>query len=224
MHDLDRVLWEVEDEESDLELEALEMAAESAGWAAPRNGSVLSELEETEFATELLEVDSEEELTGWVGGLMRRAATGARDFLNSDTGKALGAMAKGAVKEGLPIIGQRIGEHYGGKGSIWGTVGQRAGKGLAGALFELDLEGLSAEDQELETARAAVRFVTAATRCAVTSPADLPPREAARRAFVVAARRYAPGLVGATARRPASRRARSGRWVRRGPAIVIFEG
>ena len=147
MHDLDRVLWEVEDEESDLELEALEMAAESAGWAAPRNGSVLSELEETEFATELLEVDSEEELTGWVSGLMRRAATGARDFLNSDTGKALGAMAKGAVKEGLPIIGQRIGEHYGGKGSIWGTVGQRAGKGLAGALFELDLEGLSAEDR-----------------------------------------------------------------------------
>lgn len=221
MHDLDRALWELGESQPELEQEALEMAAESAGWPG-RRGSGLTESDETEFASELLEVDSEEELTGWLS----RVAGGARDFLNSGTGQALGAMLKGAVKEGLPVIGQKIGEHYGGSGSVWGTVGQQAGKGLSAALFEVPLEGMSGEDQEFETARAVVRFVDAALRCARRSPGDLPPKQAARRAFVLAARRYAPGLVdgGPTAGSDGGRPARSGRWVRRGNEIEILEG
>jgi hypothetical protein len=56
----------------------------------------------------------------------------------------------------------------------------------------LELEGLSPEDMEFEVARQLVRFMTDAARQAATP--GIPTDVAARRAIVLAARRYAPGL------------------------------
>jgi len=58
-----------------------------------------------------------------------------------------------------------------------------------------ELEGLSAEDQEFETARAFVRFVMEAGRTAARAPAMLAPAAIAAAALRIAALRHAPGLA-----------------------------
>ena len=63
-------------------------------------------------------------------------------------------------------------------------------------VFGTEFEGLSAEDREFETARYFVRFALAAARAAAMAPAGRSPATVSAVAMRIAARRYAPGLIG----------------------------
>ena len=63
-------------------------------------------------------------------------------------------------------------------------------------IFGAELEGLSGEDQEFETARLFVRFALEAARVAARAPPGRRPAVVAAVAERTAARHYAPGLVG----------------------------
>ena len=63
-------------------------------------------------------------------------------------------------------------------------------------IFGAELEGLSSEDQEFETARLFVRFALEAARVAGRAPPGHRPAMVAAVAERTAARHYAPGLVG----------------------------
>jgi hypothetical protein len=209
MHDLDRGAFELSNGSAD-QRDAYELEEEGSS-------------AETELASELLEVRSEQELEQFLGGLVRSAAQAAGRALRSDTGRQLVEVLRDAGRRALPIVGRAIGERVNARTGA--AAGAQVGRSV-GRMFGLELEGLSQEDREFEVARAFVRFADAAARnAAVASPGE-PATRVVRRAVQGAARTHAPGMLaatragtGASALRPQD----SGRWVRRGDNIVIFE-
>jgi hypothetical protein len=145
-----------------------------------------NEVTEMELASELLSLNSEAELDQFLGKLFKKIGSGFKKVM----GGPLGGMLKGIAKKVLPMAGAALGSVVPGIGTaIGGAVGSAASN-----LFELELEGLSAEDREFETARAYVRFAgNAAKRASRMKHRN--PRQAARIAIINAARRYAPGLL-----------------------------
>ncbi|MFI1994049.1 hypothetical protein [Actinoplanes sp. NPDC020271] len=255
MHNLDRTLFEAGEQEtgpyeSDQEDFLGILGSMLKGESAP-TGEYGYETEgedegELEAAARLLEVRDEAELDRFLGDLFNRAAGAvktaagaARSFAGSPTGQALGGIVKKATKEALPVIGRGIG---GWLSPDYAGTGARAGTAV-GDLLGLELEGLSNEDREFETARALIRFAQDACRKAAQASSGAPPREVARQAAASAARQHAPGLLAAPTSTPAAasnghRRtpaattpsggakrpaAGSGRWVRQGNAILILE-
>src|SRR6266481_4452691 len=65
----------------------------------------LHEQEELELASELLEVQSEDELEQFLGKLVKRAARGVSNFARSSTGRALGGILKNVAQRALPMVG-----------------------------------------------------------------------------------------------------------------------
>ena len=107
----------------------------------------LDEVEEMELAAELLAVSSEEELDQFLGKLFK----GARGEGIKKVARPLGGILKGIAKKALPFVGGALGSFI----PIPG-VGTAVGTALGGAaskLLEVDLEGMSPEDQEFELAR-----------------------------------------------------------------------
>lgn len=150
----------------------------------------LNETQEMELAHELLSVSNEQELNMFLGKLIK----GAGRALGS-VGRVIGPALKAVAKKALPIAGGALGTFFG--GPLGGAIGGKLGS-LAGNLFELELEGLSPEDQEFETARAYVRFAHSAARQAAGLQRRSPqadPRTLGQRALTQAAQQYAPGLL-----------------------------
>ncbi|WP_304454941.1 hypothetical protein [Nocardiopsis sp. YSL2] len=176
----------------------------------------LDEGEEMELAAELLSVTDDAELDEFLGKVFRRARKSVKRAVRGPVGRALGRGLKGVARKALPIAGGAAGTALGGPAG--GAVGAALGS-AAGRTFELELEGLSPEDQEFEVARRFVRLADEAARQAALAPQDQDPRAAARQALATAAERYAPGLVRTESE--VSTAPRSGRWVRRGRSIVI---
>jgi hypothetical protein len=168
------------------------------------------ELQEMELASSLLEVTSEQELDRFLGNLISRATKTIGGIARSPVGQALGGILKQAARKALPVAGQALGSYIGGPAG--GRLGQQLAS-TAGKAFGLELEGLSNEDREFETAKQYVRFANDAARRAAAhvqhhrrhsgpvAPAAV--RQIARSAAVTAAKRYAPGLVTAIAARGA---------------------
>ncbi len=156
--------------------------------------SPFSEMMELELASELLEVQQEAELDQFIGKLMKRAAPqGARNFVQSKGGRMLGGVLKKVAKFALPMAGRVVGGFFGGPigAKIGGNIGQ-----FATRAFGLELEGLSAEDQEFAVSKALVRFAGAAARnVQADSKTRVQPAVAVRAGVVNAARRYATGLL-----------------------------
>jgi uncharacterized protein (DUF697 family) len=182
-----------------------------------------SEVEEMELASQLLEVSDEGELDQFLGSLFKKAAKAAGGFLKGPIGSQLGGMLKGIAKKALPLAGGALGSFI----PIPG-LGTAAGTALGSAasnLFEMELEGLSAEDQEFEVARQFVKFAGEAAKQAAQTPPSIPPQEAAKSAVVAAAQQYAPGLLRPTTSPPSPAMGggsgRAGRWVRRGRTIIL---
>lgn len=227
MHDIDRAMFEAEQETyetipGEIAGESQEAFESYESFEASHEAEAL----EMELAARLLEINSEQELEEFLGGLLSSAASAARSFVSSPTGQALGGVLKGAARQVLPQVGGILGNAVGGDlGRRLGTAGgQWLGK-------QFETEALSAEDREFELARAFVRTARDATRIAQRT-AYLPPQQAATTALVTAARRSLPGLVpvisslgpaGFPAGFPggAARRT-SGRWIRRGNRIVLI--
>ena len=198
----------------------------------------LTEMQEVELATELLEITSEEELEQFLGGLIK----GVGGFMKSGAGRALGGILKKVAKTALPVVGGALGSFV--APGVGTAIGSKLGS-MASNLFEVELEGVDREQAEFEVARRYVRFATAAARNASMAPTSLPPQVVANRAVAAAARRYAPGLArGRGRRRPGygggygfdvagdgdygngggeqQQGARTGRWVRRGRKVVLY--
>jgi hypothetical protein len=188
---------------------------------SPELESPLGETQEMELASELLEVTGEQELEQFLSDVFSAVGQAAGNFLRSDTGQALGGFLKdslsSAAKQALPVVGRAIGDAAGG----YGDIGAQAGSDV-GSLLGLELEGLSAEDREFETARQLVRFAGSAASQAAAAPRNVPPAGAAQTAARRAARIYAPGLLPRLQGRSTRLWPRSGRWVRRGRTIVLF--
>lgn len=152
----------------------------------------LSETQELELASDLLEVSSEQELEQFLGDVFHGVGNALGQFVRSDTAQALGGLLKDAAAKALPVVGRAIGARIApGRGGEWG--GQLAQ--AAGPMLGLELEGLSPQDQEFEAARQFVRLAGAAANQALLAPAASSPDETARRAAAAAAERFAPGLA-----------------------------
>ncbi len=221
MHDLDRIQLEAG------EYEYGELAGEYEGEQTATLGPDNRELE---LASELLEVNSEQELEQFLGDLISAATGALGQFASSPTGHAVGGILKDAAHRALPILGQAVGNYV--APGAGGDLGRQAGA-AASQLFGLELEGLSSEDREFELARRYVQWARSAARTAARAHGRVQahPRTIARRAAAQAARLYAPGLLGviepasngsAAGLAPARAHAPlSGRWVRRGRYVVV---
>lgn len=191
--------------------------------------SPFTEAEEMELALELLEVTNEAEMDYFLGNVFKKIGRGIKKIA-----KPLGGILKGIAKKALPFVGGALGSFIPIPGV--GTAIGRAVGTAASNLFEMELEGLSHEEQELEVARRFVRFAGASARRAAASPSTVSPYAAARRGVTQAARRFVPGLYRRRPRGPRAIRPRpgiydpspgvepsaiNGRWIRRGHNIVI---
>src|SRR5262245_5818842 len=186
----------------------------------------LSEQEEIQLAHELLAVNNEQELEQFLGSFLKRAVSTVGQIAKSPLGKALGGVLKSVAKKALPMAGTALG------GWVGGPLGAKIGAGLANAagkaigLEAEPLGGGEGEELEFEGARQFVRIAAdTARQAAAAAAAGADPRAAAQSAALAAARKFAPGLVGAAGGAmgvAAGQRAISGRWVRRGHRIVLF--
>lgn len=178
-----------------------------------KSESPFSEEEEMELAEELLSVASEEELDLFLGKVFKKIGRGFKK-----TFRPLGRVLKSVAKKALPFVGGALGSFI----PIPG-VGTAIGSAVGGALskaFELELEGIEPEEQELEMARRFVRLAANAAQQAAMAPPSVDPAVAANAAVKSAARIVGAGARGAVAASPGA--ARSGRWVRRGRRIVLL--
>jgi hypothetical protein len=158
--------------------------------AETRDESGLREDEEIEQAANLLEVVNDVELDRYLGQLIHKAGVDSGVAVTSALGRPLGGLLKGIAKTLLPVARS--------------LRAPRAPAGVrpAGALFGIELEGLSPEDQEYQVAQRFVRFATEATRQALQAGRRMAPARAARNGLMAAARRHAPGLLRPRPRRP----------------------
>jgi hypothetical protein len=178
--------------------------------------SPLDEVEEMELAAELLAVSSEEELDQFLGKLFKGAWRGLKKVgrFVGKIARPLGGILKGIAKKALPFVGGALGSFIPipGVGTALGT----ALGGAASKLLEVDLEGMSPEDQEFELARRFVRLASSAAAQAANAPDGINPNTAA----VAAVQRAASQLSGQQGSQP--RRRNSGRWLRRGNKIFLL--
>ncbi len=226
MHDIDRTQMEYSSELSSFEAENYEFGEQE--WAGESQDetygeTVLTEAEETELASELLEVTNEAELDRFLGNLLSRAASAVGSAVRSPIGQAVGGVLKGVAKKALPLAGGALGAYVG------GPLGAKIGSGLASAAGDalgLEAESLEQEDREFEGAKQFVRLGADTLRQAAAAPNAADPRAAAQNAAIAAATQHAPGLLGAvgaaTHGMPSAGRGRTGRWMRRGNKIVLY--
>jgi hypothetical protein len=167
---------------------------------SPSRPDVLPELEELNLASHFLEAKSNSELTDLVKHIIHCAGVARRQPLDPPVAAAL-----------LPRLSR--------SGAVVRSALRSANAGTGSArspevIFGTELEGLSPEDQEFETARRFVRFAYETASAAAASPGALPDVVAAK-AEHLAAHHLAPGLSRAIASPPmdfrARRRARLGR-------------
>ena len=187
-----------------------------------------NEADEMELAAQLLEITDEAELDQFLGQLILGQLFKKRKPTNghaskSPVGRQVGGILKGIAKKALPMAGGAVGTFFDGPGGD--AIGSQPAS-EAGRMFGLELEGMSAEDQEFEVARRFVRLAGEAAENAAQAPPSTPPAEAAQNAVVAAAQQHAPGLLstGATSNggMPRGGKGRSGRWVRRGRTIILL--
>ncbi len=235
MHDIDKTAQEYDMDRQGSFDEELEWEWENSDWEAEEdfldteqsyfsdNGYEselpFSEEEEIALATELLNINSDEELDlflGKIGRAFKRIGRKAKRFFKSRGFRKFGRFLKGVARKALPIAGRVVGGIFG------GPVGSKLGGSLGGfasSLFELELEGFSPEDQEFEIARRFVRFAGSAFKNAAELTDQMPSEQAATMGIKIAARKHAPGLLkrGFNGVAP-----RSGRWIRKGNRIILF--
>jgi hypothetical protein len=215
MHNLDRTMEEMEFDgfpyQDEMNWE-FENDYEYEGELGSQN---FSEEEELELATELLSVASDEEMDQFLGKLVKRAWSGMKRVGNSPLWQGVKRGLGKVAKVALPIAGKAAGAFFG--GPVGGALGGKLGT-LASRLFEMELEGLSPEDQELELARRFVRFAASTAVTAAGAPSNAPVAKVVNNAIKKSAKQHIPGLI----KQNAPGGAQSGRWMRRGDRIILF--
>lgn len=166
--------------------------------------------QELEFGADLLEVGSEAELDAFLRRLIAAVSLRGRTPAGSPLADALVQTLKRAARPILPIRS--------------GTLATAAAdapdlKQRAARIFGLELEGLSPEDKEFEVAQRFVRLAADTIRKAGAGLGSARPVDLAQAALAQAARQHAPGLM----RHGAGLAPLSGRWIRAGSRIVVFD-
>ena len=178
--------------------------------------SPFTEDQEMELASELLNISSEEELDEFLGKAFKKIGRGFKRVIKSPVFRRIGGVLKKVAKKALPIVGGAAGTFFG--GPVGGAIGSKIG-GFASRLFEMELEGMSPEDQEFEVARRYVRLVGAtAANAAKMQNKNMSPNAIAKNALKEAAKQHAPGLL----KKTSAAKDKSGRWTRRGTRIIIY--
>ena len=167
--------------------------------ASVDGSSVVGESEEMEHAVKLLELTSEQDLDRFFSAVISSVSRSVRKRIDPRTEQNLRVLLRGAARQLIPLL-DHAARGFGASGAA--DLGGRFGHAV-GPMFGLELEGLSPEDQEFETAKNFVRFVGEAAAKAANATAA-PPDAAARLAFAAAAKRYAPGLSSAPPAKPRS--------------------
>lgn len=163
----------------------------------------------SEAATELLEAAGRPALPPLLARLLRRAAHAAGGTIDRAVESELVQRLQRAARVALPAPGPGTGD----------------GAALASRFFGIELEGLSPEDQEFESARRFIRLVEAAAGHAATQSPRLPPAVAAWLAAARAAKRLAPGWLAAQQAPPgATRSRRSARITAGGARPTSYQG
>jgi hypothetical protein len=216
MHDLDRTLRSQESETESYDFE--NSLFETEGDYEEETYEITEE-QENDLAAELLAVSDEQELDEFFRGLLKKA--------RGAVGPALKKYLAPVAKKLIPIAARAAGGFFGGPAGA-----QLAGKigDFATTLFEADFESMEPEVADMEVAKSFVRFATAAANNAAANSGTSDPTTVARNAVVNAAKVHAPGLLrprgntSATSGRGVSRsrRANSGRWIRRAGRIVLL--
>jgi hypothetical protein len=145
-----------------------------------RNPLVLNNVDTMSLSIDLLEVGTSSQLGSAIRRIVRRAGEAVNRPLNEAAVAELSDLLEVAARYALPKQPPSMAPN---------TTDARA----RGRFFGLELEGLSPEDQEFETAKAFVRLASEATRQATLIARHLTPRAAANAAVAHSARRYAPG-------------------------------
>jgi len=191
-------------------------------------------MEALELATELMSVQSEQELEQFLGDLLKKAGSAVGSFVRGPVGQAIGSTLKSVAKAALPTVGSALGSFI----PIPG-VGTALGGALGSALSNaLEMEGVQGEDHEFEVARRFVQAAGTAVQQAASAPPNANPQAVAAKAIQAAIRQVAPGGAGgagpfagtgtngsASGQQSAGTgygSARSGRWFRRGRKIVLI--
>jgi hypothetical protein len=216
MHDIDRT-----------QLESMEAFEAFEAFETQELHEVFNEGEQMELAAELLEVRDEQELNHFLGNLIKRASGLLGRGMSSPLGQSLGGILKGAAKDAarqaVPVVSDAVGSRIGGR------LGSSVAKGLTAfgtSALNLEYEALSHEDREFEGAQQFVRLASETVRNAVAAAPGADPRAVAQSALARAAQAVVPGMLpaagGAGAAQAAGLRGQSGRWLRRGSKIVLF--
>jgi hypothetical protein len=160
----------------------------------PLRPSVLSALAELNLATQFLEAQSEIETVALLRSIIQRSGTSREKTIDPQVvGPLLNRLARSAV-----IVRNALRSSEAEAGSPISPEG----------IFGTELEGLSPEDREFETALRFVRMASEMARIATRSPPGVAPDIIASRAEHLVTRRLAPGLSRASLRSPPGFRAR----------------
>lgn len=194
-------------------------------------GEFDQEMYENELAHELMNVQSEEELDQFLGGLIRGAWRGARALANTPLGQKLKQQAvsglKSIGKRALPALGRTIGGHFGGQTGA--DFGSHAGN-FAAQQLGLEYEGADPQSRRFEASRRMVKIARAASRRIAARAAGGEPITAAavRGIILQTARRWFPDLPapmsvsrGGSDNYSSNAQSR-GSWVRRGNQITLY--
>jgi hypothetical protein len=146
------------------------------------------EVAELEFASAFLDAGNLTSVAALVNQVMRYAGLRTGRPINQHVARALAPRLGRAASIIWRLLPTRKITPPGGESELATTVAER--------IFGTEFEGLSGEDQEFETARYFVRFALGAARAAAMAPAGRSPATVAAVAERMAARRYAPGLLG----------------------------
>jgi hypothetical protein len=169
-------------------------------WERSAGDLVFREDEEDQLASKLLDVSNEVDLDRYVGHLIGHASRAGGASIADPVQHDLGDIFKGIAKTLLPLAGGALGFFAGGPAgaALGGSLASMAGHALG-----LELEGLSPEDAEFETARQFVRFAGAAVKNAAGAETPLQTQRAVERAAAT----HAPGLTEMLAGPSAAQRA-----------------
>jgi hypothetical protein len=197
-------------------------------------GEILSENEELELAMELLSIQNEQELEQFLGGLFKKVGSGLKSvgkFVSKKVLPVVGPALKSLAKTALPIAGGALGSLIPIPG-VGTMIGRGLGQAVASAL-EMETAGMSPDQADIEKARRFIRIATTAMADASAAlgsspvvPGSAPAEQIARTVITNATRRVVPGVNPAVLRQVASGagrsgRAASGKWWRRGNALVL---
>jgi len=222
MHDIDRIEMEFESELDALESGQFEFEEEADVFGEVYGESPFSEGEEMELAAELLEVSSEAEIDQFLGKIFKKVGRFVRHVA-----RPLGGVLKGIAKKALPFVGGALGSFIPIPG-VGTAVGTALGSAVGNAL-EVELEGMSFEDQEFEMARRFVRIAGTAAKQAAQAQPSADPQTVVKTAVMNATKQHVPGLMTGMPAPSATpspttvgRPGRSGRWIRRGRKIILY--